>query len=62
MIRIEGGGGAWRAAVAPTWRQWKARGGRGGGPAWWAGCFGPAQCEQSYFLFIQTILNCPGFE
>jgi hypothetical protein len=44
--RVEAGEGAW------GW----------GGLALWAGCFGPAQCEQSYFCFIQTILNCPKFE
>jgi hypothetical protein len=27
-----------------------------------ASCFRMSHCEQSYFLFIQTILNCPKFE
>jgi hypothetical protein len=40
------------------------RGGGGPGSLGWlqAGCFGLAQREQYYFLFIQTILNCPEFE
>jgi hypothetical protein len=45
--------------AALAWRQGKARGGGEGegGPA-----TGPTQCEQFYFWFIQTILNCPEFE
>jgi hypothetical protein len=63
------GGGVGRQGARPVRaggvRQ-RPRGGRGrhtrvGGPVRWAGCR-PAQCEQSYFLFIQTILNCPKFE
>jgi hypothetical protein len=64
-MRREGWGGGgrardWQGWAAPAWRLGKRTG--GGGLAQWADCFGLAQCEQSYFLFIQTIVNCPKFE